>query len=118
MKNKISFLLVMLTLFTLLPSTGFAQTTEILSQQEIDNLLTSNSVISPTSRVTTLDEMNVIEDYYNENTNAMEENIEEILEKLNLEHVEIIPVEEMSELSDIGEIQSRNALPFRQCSFS
>ncbi len=35
--------------------------------------------------------MNAIENYYDENPTAMDENIEEILEKLNLDQVEIIP---------------------------
>ncbi|MFJ7408795.1 MULTISPECIES: hypothetical protein [unclassified Lysinibacillus] len=65
MGNKISKLLALLLLlvFAFLPNTGFAQTQEFLSQQEIDRLLNDNDVMSPTRRVTTLDEMNIIENY-------------------------------------------------------
>lgn len=110
MGNKMSKLLAMLLLlvFAFLPNTGFVQTQGFLSQQEIDSLLNDNDVMSPTRRVTTLDEMNIIENYYEENPNAMEENIEEILEKLNLEQVEIIPSEKINELNTVKKIQTRS----------
>jgi len=112
MREKILILVAMLLLsvITFLPTKGFAQTQEFLSQQEIDRLLTNNDVISPTSRVTTLDEMNLIENYYEENPNAMDENIEEILDKLNLDQVEIIPSEKIDELNAAKKIQARGSV--------
>jgi len=115
MRKKLSFLLALLvlTVFAFLPSSGLAKASENLTQQEIDNLLTNNGVISPTSRVTTSDEMTAIENYYQENPNAVEENIEVILEKLNLEQVEIISTEEINQFNNINtkNIQPMNTLP-------
>ncbi len=101
--------MLLLLVTTFLPK-GFAQTEEFLSQQEIDSLLTNKDVISPTSRVTTLNEMNLIEKYYEENPNAMDENIEVILEKLNLDHVEVIPSEKIDELNAAKNIQARGSV--------
>lgn len=103
MKNKIVILLAMLTLTVIifLPKEGFAKAPEMLSQQEIDNILEERGSSSPAIRVTTLDELNAIDNYYEENSNAKEENIETVLEKLNLEHIELVRTEEVNNTNKI-----------------
>lgn len=54
--------------------------------------------------------MNAIENYYDENSTAMDENIEEILEKLNLDQVEIIPSKKVDELNAAKKIQTRGSI--------
>ena len=113
MRNKavIFFLTIIFSIFSFIPNTGYAQTPEILSQQEIEHILGNKGTISPTSRVTTLDELKTIENYYKKVPNAKKENIRDILEKLNLEDVEIIPVKEIDGLNDVSSIQPMNILP-------
>ncbi|MEK5231249.1 hypothetical protein MHB42_05690 [Lysinibacillus sp. FSL K6-0232] len=107
MKKKISILLavLMLTIFTFLPISGLAKTSDNLSQQEIESILENEGILSTTNRVTTLEELEIIDNYFEENANAKVENIEEVLKKLDLEDVEVIPAEEIEPLINATSIQ-------------
>lgn len=70
---------------------------EHLTQEEIDTMLTDNNVMSPYQEVTSTNEIMMIEKYYQENPEAQQMEIEEVLDVLNLEDIPVISEEELSE---------------------